>query len=62
MTGVEFAEATHQPGLTFIVAKFDGILGMGWNTISVDNAPTVFDLMIQEKLVDQPVFSFWLDR
>ena len=62
MTGVEFAEVINESGVTYIDAKFDGILGMGWNTISVDGVPTVFDLMIRKRLVDQPVFSFWLDR
>jgi len=38
----EFIEATKEPGVTFLVAKFDGILGLGFQEISVGNAVPVW--------------------
>jgi len=43
----------------FLVTKFDGILGMGWKSISVKNYDTVFDKIQAQKLCD-PSFSFYM--
>ncbi|KAM6161354.1 cathepsin D [Erethizon dorsatum] len=57
-----FGEATKQPGITFIAAKFDGILGMAYPRISVNNVLPVFDNLMEQKLVEKNVFSFYLNR
>jgi len=57
-----FAEATALPGITFDVAKFDGILGMAFDTISVDNVVPPWYNLISQKLVSASVFAFWLSK
>jgi len=57
-----FAEAVKEPGMTFVAAKMDGILGMGWSTISVNGLTTVFDNMVSQNKLDQPIFSFFIKR
>ncbi|KAK3021734.1 hypothetical protein RJ639_046080 [Escallonia herrerae] len=58
----EFIEATREPSVTFLVAKFDGILGLGFREISVGNSTPVWYNMVKQGLVKEPVFSFWLNR
>jgi hypothetical protein len=57
-----FAEITDVSGLgaAYAIGKFDGILGMAYQSISVDKIPTIFQNMLEQKVIDEPVFAFYL--
>ena len=45
-----FAEATEEPGLAFAFGRFDGILGLGYDTISVNHITPPFYELIHQKV------------
>ncbi|KAM8740102.1 nothepsin [Acanthopagrus schlegelii] len=58
----EFGESVYEPGATFVMAKFDGVLGMGYPNLAEILGNPVFDNMMAQKSVEVPVFSFYLSR
>lgn len=56
----KFAEVQNAGGLGigYIMGKFDGILGLGFEGLSLGGATTVFKNAIDQGVVNQPVFAF----
>lgn len=59
-----FAEITDVSGLgmAYKVGKFDGILGLAFDSIAVDGITPVFEVMVQQGLVNEAVFAFYLSN
>merc|ERR1711998_347317 len=58
----DFAEVEDASGLglAYAIGKFDGILGMGWDRISVDGVKTPFHSLVDSGNLASPVFAFYL--
>ncbi|XP_050517442.1 uncharacterized protein LOC126892053 [Diabrotica virgifera virgifera] len=55
-----FGEATIE--LNIPKGNQDGLLGLGSSELSPKNTPTVIENMVQQGLLDKPVFSFYLSQ
>jgi len=60
--GQGFAQVTNASGLglAFAVGQFDGILGLAWDSISVDHTTTVFQNLIAQNPTVKKQFAFFL--
>ncbi|KAJ3992532.1 acid protease [Lentinula boryana] len=57
VTGQHFAAVTN---MSIAQTSFDGILGMGYSTLSNLGAPTFFETAVKQGVVSSPEFSFFL--
>lgn len=57
-----FAEATSEPGISFVMANFDGLCGMAFQRISVDGVVPPFYNLVSQGQVAESRFAFWLNR
>ncbi|CAI5777607.1 gastricsingastricsin-like [Podarcis lilfordi] len=60
VTKQEFGLSENEPGSNFVYAQFDGILGMAYPSLAVGGATTALEGMLQQNLLSQPIFSFYL--
>merc|ERR1719443_433086 len=57
-----FAEVNDVSGLGvgYSIGKFDGICGMGWDSISVDGVETPLQALLASGELAEPIFAFYL--
>lgn len=59
---VLFGETTSESGAGFVAGQFDGILGMGWPKLSVNGMSPIFFAFLEQGLVKDASYSFYLSR
>uniref|UniRef100_A0A4W2D1G8 renin n=2 Tax=Bos indicus x Bos taurus TaxID=30522 RepID=A0A4W2D1G8_BOBOX len=57
-----FGEVTELPLLPFMLAKFDGVLGMGFPAQAVGGITPVFDHILAQRVLTDDVFSVYYSR
>ncbi|XP_076588172.1 gastricsin-like [Chaetodon auriga] len=62
VTQQEIGLSTNEPGENFVVAKFDGILGLAYPYISAGGQTPLVDTMISRNLLKADLFAFYLSR
>ncbi|KAI5168926.1 Renin [Manis pentadactyla] len=57
-----FGEVTELPLIPFMLAKFDGVLGMGFPAQAVGGVTPVFDHIVSQGVLKEDVFSVYYSR
>lgn len=57
-----FGEVTELPLIPFMLAKFDGVLGMGFPAQAVGGVTPVFDHILSQRVLKEEVFSVYYSR
>jgi cathepsin D len=60
--GQSFGEITDEQGLSWITSQFDGVCGLAFDSISVDHETPLWYNLLSQGLVQEPTFSFWLNK
>ncbi|XP_004425194.1 PREDICTED: renin [Ceratotherium simum simum] len=57
-----FGEVTELPLMPFMLAKFDGVLGMGFPAQAVGGVTPLFDHILSQRVLKEDVFSVYYSR
>jgi cathepsin D len=57
-----FLESVQEPGPTFAMAKFDGLVGMGYDALAAKGMTTPFSQLMKSEKCEEKVFAFWLNK
>uniref|UniRef100_G1RVK3 renin n=1 Tax=Nomascus leucogenys TaxID=61853 RepID=G1RVK3_NOMLE len=57
-----FGEVTEMPALPFMLAEFDGVVGMGFIEQAIGRVTPIFDNIISQGVLKEDVFSFYYNR
>jgi len=62
LTRYNFAEVNDASGLgpAYYIGQFDGILGLGWDSIVVGGGPGIFSALVASGQMEKPMFAFYL--
>jgi hypothetical protein len=56
-----FAEIVNVP-YVYLLAKADGVIGLAYSSFSVDEVTPLFYSLLKKRLIEKPVFSFYVNR
>jgi len=57
-----FLESVQEPGETFAVSKFDGLVGMGYDSIAAKGISTPFTQLMKSEKCKEKVFAFYMNH